>query len=138
MALAVPDVELGTWDERCEMTPVLEGDDAVCVAVPPVNWNGDVAYGETPGPKKQDEVVERRSHGVPAVRDEIVEEHGLDLLSSKHESITFGGESSVEVERLRTDWSEGHDETLEQRAPGEREPRGARIARSPGDPQGRH
>jgi len=132
MALAVPDVEFGIWDERCEMTPVLEGHDAVCVAVPPVNWNGYVAYGETPGPKKQDEVIERRSHGVPAVRNEIVEEHGLDLLSSKHESITFGGKSSVEVERLRTDWSKGHDKTLERARQGnahprERKPQGRQV-----------
>ncbi len=119
----MPYIEFGIWNERCDMMSVLEGHDVVRVAMPPANGNGNIAYSETPGPKKQDEIIERRSHAVPAVRNEIVEEHGFDLLSSKHDSITFGRESSVEVEHLRTDWSDGGDHDLEHARQGKANPR---------------
>jgi len=59
MTLARAHVEVTVGHPVDDVLPVLERDDVVGVAVPPVQRDGDVGQGEAPGPTEQHDVVDR-------------------------------------------------------------------------------
>ena len=80
-----------TFGSRRDSTPcLLQRNERVWLAVPPPYGDGDIRQAEPPRPTEQDRVVHERMELALAAKNQIVDEHGLDVGVAEHPSIARG------------------------------------------------